>query len=102
MCIIDRIHYRQIPWEVRSFLDDIDIKGSKNRYNDEEISLGVRRFVFEHAQIFRRFMHDCWVVGLTISGSKSVIGMSGIEIVGFLCDQDGRRSESRKIQWILN
>ena len=102
MRIIDRVHYRQIPREVRSFLDDVDIKGSRDRYNDEEISLGVRRFVFEHAQIFRRFMHDCWVAGLMISGSKSTIGMSGIEIVGFLCDQDGRRPEPRKVQRILD
>ena len=102
MRIIEKVHYRQIPHEVRSFLDNIGIKGPKDRYGDEEISPGVRRFVFEHAQIFRRFMHDCWVAGLTISGTKSAIGMSGVEIVGFLCDQDGRRPEPRKIQRILD
>ena len=102
MRIIGKVHYRQIPHEVRPFLDDVGIKGPKDRYGDEEISPGVRRFVSEHAQIFRRFMHDCWVAGLTISGSKSAIGMSGIEIVGFLCDQDGRRPEPRKIQRILD
>ena len=57
--IIERIHYRQIPWEVRPFIDDIGITGPKSRYNDEEISPGIRQFVFEHAQIFRRFMSDC-------------------------------------------
>ena len=47
-------------------------------------------------------MRDYWIAGLTISGTKSVIGMSGIEIVGFLCDQDGRRPEPRKVQRILD
>jgi hypothetical protein len=102
MRIIGKVHYRQIPHEVRPFLDDVGIKGPKSRYNDEEISPGVRRFVFEHAQIFRRFMYDCWIAGLKISGSKSAIGMSGIEIVGFLCDQDARRPEPKKVQRILD
>ena len=44
ICIIGRVHYRQIPREVRPFIDDIGIKGPKSRYNDEEISPGIRRF----------------------------------------------------------
>jgi hypothetical protein len=80
MRIIGRVHYCQIPQEVRPFLDDLGIKRPKSRYNDEEISPGIRRFVFEHGQIFRTFMHDRWVAGLTISGLKSSIGMSGIAI----------------------
>jgi hypothetical protein len=67
MRIIGKVHYRQIPHEVRPFLDDVGIKGPKNRCSDEEISPGIRRFVFEHSQIFRRFMCDCWNAGLTIS-----------------------------------
>jgi hypothetical protein len=102
MGIMGKVHCRQVPHEVRPFLDDIGIKGPRCRYNDEEISPRVRRFVFEHAQIFRKFMHDCWVAGLTISGSKSTIGMAGVEIVGFMCDQDGRRAEPRETQRILD
>ena len=56
--VMGKMHYKQIPHEVRSFIDDCGIKESKERYNDAEISLGVRRFVYEHAQIFERFMHD--------------------------------------------
>ncbi len=42
ICIIGRVHYRQIPREVWPFIDDIGIKGPKSRYNDEEISPGIR------------------------------------------------------------
>src|SRR5271169_4190902 len=84
--IMGKVHWKQIPHEVRPFLDDLGIKGPKDRYDDREVSPGVRQFVYEHAQIFRQFMHDCWTAGLTISGVKSEIGMSGVNIVGFLCD----------------
>ena len=108
MRIICKVHWRQIPHQVRPFLDDCGIKGPKDRYGDEEeevvTSVGkvwVRRFVKEHAEIFRSFMRDCWMAGLTISGLKSAIGMRGIEIVGFLCDEEGRRPSVEKVEKIL-
>jgi hypothetical protein len=100
--VMGKVHWRQIPEFVRPFLDDCGIKGPKDTYNHAEVSPGVRRFVYEHAQIFRQFMRDCWHAGLTISGAKSAIAMSGIEIVGFLCDKDGRRPIKRRIQKILD
>jgi hypothetical protein len=47
--VIGKIHYRQIPHEVRPFVDDVVIKGPKIRYNNEEIAPGIRRFVYEYA-----------------------------------------------------
>src|SRR5271169_1991457 len=100
--IMIKVHWRQIPHQARPFLDDIALKGPKDRYNNEEIFPGVRRFVYEHAQIFRQFMKDCLAAGLTISGTKCAIGMPGINIVGFLCDNNGRRPEEKKIQKIVD
>ena len=100
--IIGKVHCHQIPHEVRPFLDDVGIKGPKSQYDDIEIAPGIRRFIYEHAQIFRRFIHDCWIAGLTISGAKSAIGMVGVEIVGFLCDERGRRPEPQRVQRILD
>jgi hypothetical protein len=98
-----RVHYRQIPRFVRPFLNDCGIKGPSSRYGDEEIKPGIRRFVFEHSLIFRTFMHDCWVAGLTISGLKSAIGMAGVEIIGFLCDGHGSlRTEPQRVQRIMD
>ena len=100
--IVGKVHCQQIPHEVRLFIDDAGIKGPKSRYNDEETSPGIRRFVAEHAEIFRRFIHDAWIAGLTISGLKSAIGMPGIEIVGMVCDYDGRHPEEKKVRKILD
>ena len=95
--VMIKVHSRQIPHEVRPFLDDCGIKGPKDRYNDAEVSPGVRRFVYEHAQIFERYMHDVWISGMTISGNKSAIGVPGITIVGLVCDYDGRHPEQKKV-----
>ena len=35
-------------------------------------------------------------------GYKSAIGMKGIEIVRFLCDEEGRKPDPRKVAKILN
>jgi hypothetical protein len=87
--IMGKVHYRQIPHEARPFLDDVGLKGPKDRYGDVEILPGVCKFISEHAQIFKRFMRDTWKAGLTISGEKCAIGVSGITIVGMVCDYDG-------------
>ena len=78
------------------------IRGPKTRYNDEEISPGIRRFVWEHAQIFHQFMHDVWTSGMMISGAKMAIGLPGITTVGMVCDADGRHPERKKVQKILD
>jgi hypothetical protein len=97
-----KVHWRQIPHHGRPFIDDFGLKGPKDRYNEEEVSPGVRRFVWEHAQIFREFMGDALRAGLTISGAKSAIGMSGINIVGMVCDYDGRHPDQKKVRKILS
>ena len=47
-------------------------------------------------------MNDIWWSELTISGAKSAIGMSEINIVGMMCNSEERHSEVRKVQKILN
>ena len=47
-------------------------------------------------------MHDVWTSGMTISGSKTAIGMPGVTIVGMVCDLDGRHPERKKVQKILD
>ena len=80
--VMGKVYWHQIPHH--------------DHYNDKEISPAIRRFVYEHVQIFCRFIHDCWKAGLTISGAKSAIGMCGINIVGFMFDNNGRQPEYKK------
>ena len=96
---MSKIH---IPEHVRVFLDDLGIRGPKDRYGDEEIAPGIRRFVWEHAQVIRAVLDDIWHSGLTISGTKSCFGMAAINIVGMVCDEKGRHPEMKKVQKILD
>ena len=100
--VIVKVHWKQMPNHVRPFLDDVGIRGPKSRYDDIEISPEIRKFVWKHAQIFRQFMHDVWTSGMMISGSKTAIGMSGVTIVGMVCDSDERHPEWKKVQKILD
>jgi hypothetical protein len=102
MWIITKVLWFLIPHYVRPFIDDVGIKGPFSRYNDEEASPGVRRFVWEHVQIFRAFMRATWCSGMMISGAKSCIGMPGITIVGMVCDAEGRHLEQKKVQKIVD
>jgi hypothetical protein len=94
--------WRHIPTRAKAFLDDVGIRRPKERYDDEEVAPRVRRFVWEHSEIFRGIMGDIWRSGLTISGTKSAIGMEGINIVGVVCNAEGRQPEKRKIQKIVD
>ena len=84
--IICKVLYRHIPHHAKPFLDDVGIRGPKTRYADAFLVSGVRRFVWEYAQIFRAVMRDIWVSGLTVAGTKLALGMSRINIVGLVCD----------------
>lgn len=95
----DHIPHRALP-----FLDDIGVKGPRIRYNDEEVLdlPGVRRFVMEHIQNLDLVLADLERAGATVSAEKSMFCMSGLKIVGYVCDADGRHPDYSKILKILN
>lgn len=78
-----------MPDVARAFVDDVGVKGPKTRYNDKEVAPGVRRFILEHIQNLDKVLVNCELAGSTISGEKSQFCMSGMKIVGFVCDSDG-------------
>jgi hypothetical protein len=48
-----KVHWRQLPRNLKLFIDDVGLKGPKHRYNDEEMEPGIKRSVWKHAQEFR-------------------------------------------------
>lgn len=89
-----------VPQKARVFLDDIGIKGPRSRYNEREVAPGIRQFVLEHLQNLDGVLADIERAGCTI-GPKSKFCASGLNLVGFVCDGDGRHPESRKVIKIL-
>ena len=86
-----------------SYIDDIKIKGSKSKYNDEEVPefSGVRRFMFEYLQNLDRVLAELECAGITISAEKSYFCLASIKIVGFVCDYKDRYPDQGKISKIL-
>jgi len=75
MRVILKILWELVPDHARPFVDDVALKGPKSRYNDEEISPGVRGFVAEHAQLFRRLL---WADRVSVRRST---GYTAFELV---------------------
>ena len=102
MRIILKVLWELIPTYARPFVDDVALRGPKDRYGDFEIRPGVRKFVAEHAELFRIMMRAIWMSGLTISGYKCWIGMKAVNVVGIVCNAEGRRLDQQKVQKILD
>ena len=95
--IVVKILEDLIPHAARQFVDDIGVKGPRRRYGDSEVLPGVRRFVAEHIRNLDQTLLNIELAGATISGEKSQFCQTGIKIVGYVCDSNGRSPEAAKV-----
>lgn len=86
----------------KPFMDDIPVKGPRTRYNDEFARPGIRKFVLEHLQNLDKTLYLLELAGARVSAEKSQLAMSGLEIVGWVCDSNGRRPDERKVAKLVN
>ena len=86
----------------KPFMDDVPVKGPRTRYNDEFARPGIRRFVLEHLQNLDKTLYLLELAGARVSAEKSQLAMSGLEIVGWVCDSNGRRPDERKVAKLTN
>jgi hypothetical protein len=78
-------------------MDDINIKGPKTTYNNEEVIFGIRRYILEHIIWMDRVLADLERAGCTILKAKSQFCMSRLRVVGFICDALGRYPDIFKV-----
>jgi hypothetical protein len=92
-----------IPHIAMPFMDDVGIKGPRDRYNDEEVLElpGVRKFMMQHIQWLDAVLADLERAGVTISGEKSRFCVRGMKVVGYVCDSDRRYPQASKVTKIL-
>lgn len=91
-----------IPNTANCFLDDIGIKGPRSTYEDAEAMPGIRRYVLEHLVNIDQTLLNLELAGVCVSVEKTSWCVSGIKMVGFVCDSDGRHPESTKVLTILD
>ena len=92
----------EIPKNGGVFVDDVGLKGPTSTYEDEEVTSGIRRFVFEYATTLDRFLARFIEAGITASGKKLVLATPRLHIVGTIVSKDGWHLEHGLVTKILN
>ena len=97
----------EIPHLTQPFADDVPIKGPASRYELPDGSFetipenpGIRRFVWEHLGSVHRIIQRSKSYGVTFSGKKAFIGVPQAEILGHICNYEGRVADPSRIQAI--
>ncbi|GBG73226.1 hypothetical protein CBR_g12943 [Chara braunii] len=88
------------PHITQPYIDDLAVKGPKEREEDEVLP-GVRRFVWKHIQDIDKVLGLLEEHNLTASGPKSKHCMREATILGFVCNEKGRRPDVKKTDKIL-
>ncbi|GBG89704.1 hypothetical protein CBR_g49557 [Chara braunii] len=88
------------PHITQPYIDDLAVKGPKEKEEDEVMS-GVRRFVWRHIQDIDQVLGLLKEHNLTASGPKSKHCMREATILGFVCNEKGRRPDVKKTDKIL-
>ncbi|GBG81454.1 hypothetical protein CBR_g32445 [Chara braunii] len=88
------------PHITQPYIDDLAVKGPKEK-DEQEVMPGIRRFAWDHVQDLCKVLDLLKEHNLTASGPKSRHCMSGSTILGFVCDERGRRPDTKKTNKIL-
>ncbi|GBG69445.1 hypothetical protein CBR_g4140 [Chara braunii] len=83
------------PHITQPYIDDLAVKGPAVKESDE-VSPGVRRFVWKHIQDLEKVLSLLEEHNLTASGAKSRHCMREATILGFVCSEKGRRPDVKK------
>ncbi len=77
------------------------VKGPLSQYDEEEVFLGVQRFVIEHIQLLDKILVCIERAKYTISRVKSQFCMDRIKIIGYVCGAEGKSPDTAKVIKIL-
>jgi len=94
---ITRVLYDLIPHICQAFVDDICVKGPIDRYSDQEVEPGIRKFVLEHLQNISSVLVNCELAGATIAAGKSQWCRNTAVLLGYICGTNGRLPDQAKV-----
>ncbi|CAD6951324.1 unnamed protein product, partial [Tilletia controversa] len=97
-CVSDHVGGEDVPDHIVPFIDDFGIKGPKTRYDDQTLpNSTIRRWVFEYAVTFERFLYRIEHAHLVVSGSKLVVITDELDITGIRVGFEGKSAGLDKI-----
>ena len=91
-----------ISYNTEVFIDDIEIKKSKTKYDNEKSLSEIHHFILEHLQILNHVFLILKLTNVKIFEEKSYFDQSEIVIVEYLCNYERRHSKAAKISKIMN
>jgi hypothetical protein len=100
--VINKIIADHVFHHALSFVNDIEVKESKIRYNNEFILFEVRRYVMKHILWLNDVLTDIEKADCIIFEKKSQFCCKELRIVEFVCDVEERHSDTTKMIKILN
>src|SRR5437773_10826436 len=99
---MQQILAKHISHDVIIYLNDVRVKDSKIKYNDEKMSSEVRKYVLKHLQHLNQVLASIELSSTKLNEEKSQFCQSEIVIVRYACDYDERHSEAAKVAKIVN
>ena len=100
--IVSKILKNHISVKCWFFLDDIEIKELKTKYQNQEIISEIQQFILEHVQWLNAVLADLKWADCIMSEKKSQFCMSDIKIVEFVCNAEEWHLNSTKMIKVLN
>ncbi|GBG75107.1 hypothetical protein CBR_g19620 [Chara braunii] len=88
------------PHITQPYIEDLAVKGPKEKEEDE-VMPGVRQFVWKHVHDIDQVLGLLEEHNLTASSPKSKHCMRETTILGFVCNEKGRRPDGKKTDKIL-
>ncbi|GBG71187.1 hypothetical protein CBR_g8490 [Chara braunii] len=88
------------PHITQPYIDDLAVKRPKEK-DEQEVMPGIRRFVWDHVQDLCKVLDLLKEHNFTASGTKSRHCMREATILGFVCNEKGRRPDTKKTNKIL-
>ena len=88
-----------VTWQ---FIDYLGVENFKTIYNNKEIALEIRCYIIEYIQSHNKVFANIKQAEAMIAGAKSQLCMSGLKMVGYVCNIKRRHPDAAKMIKILD
>ncbi|KAF8634386.1 hypothetical protein AX17_004208 [Amanita inopinata Kibby_2008] len=82
-------HVLEAEEDADAFIDDVSILGPTSDYNNQEVTPGIRKFVYQYATTLDRVLTRFVTAGITASGWKMILATPKLQVVGSVVSKEG-------------
>ena len=92
-----------MPYVILFYVDNINIKGPKTKYKNEEIPelSEIQRFIMKYLQNINCILMNLKYTELTLAAFKLMFCFLKIKLIEFIYNENKRHSDSKKVAKII-